>query len=794
MLTNIGTPVPSDGGDDQQNVAQTSPATTRAAAPEPAREPASSTPAGPATALTVPVIDTDADALTIALALAEAGFYVLPTAADNPRHAGSVLKRGWPDRSSRDPEQLVAWFAGTDHRVAIHCGRSGVVAFDIDHWDALTELVHRAVTTEGAPFHGTRQDESDPEFDPMRGHYLFRVPPGRRLTNSNGALGKGWGEVRGNNGIILVGGPGRAWLQTGEVPVLPDYIAEQLPDGGDRESTVSDDDVARFVRDHPVETSPGRLVEILTGFSHAVAQGGSRHQALVGAACWATREIVKGRLAAKSTYRRLADEFVAVMGGERRPGDRKLARRQAMVEARTVIAWAVAQEGQHVYSATTDRLSALGNVSASPAEATPGATPPAGLAGVQDTGAAIAAVAEQLREQLDLDPEAAVRAAAEQVELDAVKRRERILIRAREQLRAEMMPRPVRMSGREFLTQPEPTALIPSLLYRDSLAHIFGPPGGGKSFVVLDWALRLANGMTWGTGDQTARLDVTTVHYVMAEGVGVNVARTNAWLAHHGRGPDALDRFHPWPTPILLTEAGLTHYLREVERDRPGLIILDTKNAMMDGDENSGSDSAVLVRAMHQLRIAAGGACVALVDHSGNRDPERSRGSNAVKAASDTQIRIMRDDDTGTVEVKVTRDKAAEPGTTWLLDIRGVSGTKGAVVVPALGRDGSPFRAIEPWWTFDAVELPESVAKLTGRGADTARDCYRVMCWVDDLDGLTAEQVYKAVRERPGDTPGDPTLRAGFAMLKREGIAVQGSTPTRFVISQHFAPTRKPSP
>jgi hypothetical protein len=777
MLTNLGTSVASDGDDDPNSTPASPPKVTT----------------GPASSLVVPVdLDPDADSLTTALALASAGFYVLPTAADNFRHAGSVLGKGWPSKTSRDPEQLVSWFAGTDHRVAIHCGRSGVVALDVDHWDGLTEVVHRAITTESAPFHGTRMDESDPEFDPTRGHHLFRVPPGRSLTNSNGELGKAWGEVRGNNGIILVGGPGRMWLQTGEVPVLPDYVAALLPDGGDRLSTVSDDDVARFVRAHPVESAPQRLVEILTGFGRTIADGGSRHQALVGAACWATREIVKGRLGAKATYRRLADEFAAAMAAPKRPGDRRIARKAALVEARTVVAWAIAQEGQNTYSEPLDRLSSLGS-----ATGATGALPTAtGLvnAGTErspEPATEQVSAGDPLDPPDDLDAEALVRAAAEQVDFEAVLRRERILARARETLRAELVAPPVRMSGREFLAQPEPTALVPSMLYRDSLCHMFGPPGGGKSFLVLDVALRIANGMAWGTGDQQVTLPTGPVHYVMAEGVGVNVSRVNAWLRHHGKGPEALDRFHPWPMPIMLTDAGLVHYLREVERDRPALVILDTKNAMMDGDENSGSDSAVLVRAMHSIRRAAGGACVLLVDHTGKRDAETSRGSNAVKAASDTQVLVQRDDDSGLVEVRVTRDKAAEAGTSWSFELRGVPGGKGAVLAPALGRDGSPFRSVEPWWAFDTIELPDDLRKLVGRGADAARDCYRVMAYITDPDGVTAEQVYKGVRERPGEVPKDVTLRTGFAVLKNAGIVVQGSTPTRFAIGAAFAPIRK---
>jgi hypothetical protein len=54
---------------------------------------------------------------------------------------GSVVGKRWQDKSLRDPKQIAAWFAGTNHDIAGHCGRSGAVVLDVDkpelvpdHW------------------------------------------------------------------------------------------------------------------------------------------------------------------------------------------------------------------------------------------------------------------------------------------------------------------------------------------------------------------------------------------------------------------------------------------------------------------------------------------------------------------------------------------------------------------------------------------------------------------------------------------------------------------------------------
>lgn len=145
-------------------------------------------------ALAIPNIDDDTDALTAALAYAKAGWYVLPVLLGT-KDPGSVVGKRWQDKSSREPRQITAWFAGTTNDIALHCGRSGAVVFDVDNPDRLPEVLRRHLDT--APFQSTRPDV------PGRGHYVFLQPPGRTIGNSLGRLGGGWGEVRGANGVIM---------------------------------------------------------------------------------------------------------------------------------------------------------------------------------------------------------------------------------------------------------------------------------------------------------------------------------------------------------------------------------------------------------------------------------------------------------------------------------------------------------------------------------------------------------------------------------------------------------------
>lgn len=144
-------------------------------------------------ALSVPDIAPDDDNLTAALRY-EAGWYVLPVKRGT-KHPGSVVGERWHGQSSRDPQVITAWFAGTDHGIALHCGRSGALVFDVDNPAALPEILRKHL--QHAPYQSTRPDVAG------RGHYVFRQPPGRTIGNGTGRLGGAWGEVRGLNGVIL---------------------------------------------------------------------------------------------------------------------------------------------------------------------------------------------------------------------------------------------------------------------------------------------------------------------------------------------------------------------------------------------------------------------------------------------------------------------------------------------------------------------------------------------------------------------------------------------------------------
>ena len=77
------------------------------------------------------------------------------------------------------------------------------------------------------------------------------------------------------------------------------------------------------------------------------------------------------------------------------------------------------------------------------------------------------------------------------------------------------MTRPKILTVDQVLEMPIPDPLVHGILSKGDLAMVYGAPGSGKSFLVLDLALSVATGSTWA-GHATTK---GTVVYCTLEGL-----------------------------------------------------------------------------------------------------------------------------------------------------------------------------------------------------------------------------------------------------------------------------------
>jgi AAA domain len=178
----------------------------------------------------------------------------------------------------------------------------------------------------------------------------------------------------------------------------------------------------------------------------------------------------------------------------------------------------------------------------------------------------------------------------------------------------------------QLLELPVPEPLIDGILYRDTMAVLFGMPGSAKTFLALDWALRVAAGSAWLGGFGVHQGPVL---YVAAEGRHGIGQRVRAWLDARDLKrpsgfrlyPDVVNLLHPGHVDTVCAWAAET---------RPVLVVFDTlARAIPGADENSARDMGVAVGAVDRIRAAAG-STVLLVHHTG-KDGMDARGSSALR-------------------------------------------------------------------------------------------------------------------------------------------------------------------
>jgi len=211
----------------------------------------------------------------------------------------------------------------------------------------------------------------------------------------------------------------------------------------------------------------------------------------------------------------------------------------------------------------------------------------------------------------------------------------------------------------EFSAQPSPISwLVKRWIQDQALVMVHGPSGGGKTFVVLDWCLRIASSTPNWCGNKVRPGHVV---YLAGEGHHGLRGRIAAWKHHHQAG-----KLNMWLSKHgcdLNTPAG---YLKVVEHIRmlpetPKVIVVDTLHRFLAGDENSAQDAKTMLDACGNLMMEFN-CTVILVHHTGVSDEaqHRARGSSAWRGALDIEISVIPGKDNQPMQLVQRKSKDAE--------------------------------------------------------------------------------------------------------------------------------------
>ena len=211
----------------------------------------------------------------------------------------------------------------------------------------------------------------------------------------------------------------------------------------------------------------------------------------------------------------------------------------------------------------------------------------------------------------------------------------------------------------DYCQKPAPIKwLIKGWLQSDALIMIHGPSGGGKTFVVLDWCLRLASGMSEWAGH---RVKPAKIVYLAGEGHHGLRARIAAWKQHHSAG--SLSMWLSRSGCDLNTPEGYlstSTHLKQLP-EPPDLIVIDTLHRFLSGDENSAQDAKTMLDACAQL-MREFNCSVLLVHHTGVSEEaqHRARGSSAWRGALDIEVSIIPAKDDAPMQIVQRKAKDSE--------------------------------------------------------------------------------------------------------------------------------------
>lgn len=251
-------------------------------------------------------------------------------------------------------------------------------------------------------------------------------------------------------------------------------------------------------------------------------------------------------------------------------------------------------------------------------------------------------------------------------EIDRAKARaeldeERSALDPDEPLTPEAKMRASILHGDDICDIPPPDPLMGGLLNRDSLAVLYGPPGGGKSFVALDWAMHIIRGSWW----HDLEVEQGNVLYILAEGVRGTGKRVTAWKTHHRTISPTPDGFTWLPMPIDLREPSWVGPLKFIAAEiNPSFIVVDTLNRCAPGTDEGPADMGKIIAAADGLRRTTG-ACVLIVHHSGKDIGAGARGHSSLLGAVDTELELKSTE--SRIVLKVTKQKDGADGQTFRL-------------------------------------------------------------------------------------------------------------------------------
>jgi hypothetical protein len=183
---------------------------------------------------------------------------------------------------------------------------------------------------------------------------------------------------------------------------------------------------------------------------------------------------------------------------------------------------------------------------------------------------------------------------------------------------------------------------LKGLVPKQGMGVVYGASGIGKSFVTMDWMLRMAGGQDWH-GHRNKAEDGMWI-YVSSEGGLVEIKRRlQGWVQKNGNMPTNcgfMARSFAWNRADAAD--GFIRGCKARWKDIR-CVVVDTLNRNMGGgDENDTQGMTGFIDCVEKIWRELG--CVVVVVHHEGKDADRgARGSSALKGAAEFEWRVKKD-------------------------------------------------------------------------------------------------------------------------------------------------------
>jgi hypothetical protein len=210
--------------------------------------------------------------------------------------------------------------------------------------------------------------------------------------------------------------------------------------------------------------------------------------------------------------------------------------------------------------------------------------------------------------------------------------------------------------------------LVKGVLPRVGLGVVWGAPKTGKSFWTFDLTMHIATGCPY----RGRKVQQGPVVYLALEGGAGFANRIEAWRQRYlAEDHDEATAFFLVDVPVDLVAdrndliAAIRHQLAQP----PAIVVVDTLNRSIAGDENKSDDMAKFIKAADTLRTAFN--CLVLIVHHCGVSGSRPRGHTSLAGADDVQIEVTRNKD-GVITTRVEHMKDAEAGASFASKLESV--------------------------------------------------------------------------------------------------------------------------